>query len=50
MKISLTLRQLRGLGLGDVARKALKAVGFKKDGCAGCEKRRKALNRFNLPK
>jgi hypothetical protein len=44
------LRALRGLGLGDAAKAAIRAVGVKKDDCGGCEKRRKALNRFRLPR
>jgi hypothetical protein len=45
------LRALSGAGLGDVAKAAIRAVGVKKsEDCGGCDKRRKALNRFKLPK
>jgi hypothetical protein len=43
------IKGLKGLGLGDLVKKTTKALGIGKD-CGGCEKRRKALNRFKLPK
>ena len=49
MKITVPLGALKGVGLGDVVRKVTTALGIKK-GCGGCEKRRKSLNRFKLPK
>lgn len=48
--LSSKLRALRGMGLGDAAKSAIRAAGVKKEDCGGCEKRRKALNRFRLPK
>lgn len=43
------LKDLKGLGVGDLVRKTTKALGFKKD-CGGCDKRKQSLNRFKLPK
>jgi hypothetical protein len=49
MKITVPLKALKGLGLGDAVRKVTAALGIRKD-CGGCDKRQKALNRFKLPK
>jgi len=36
-----------GMGLGDIVSKMTKALGLKE--CAGCTKRRAALNKLRLP-
>jgi pantoate kinase len=38
----------RGIGLGDVVKTITNAVGLRT--CDGCERRRRALNRFRLPR
>lgn len=48
-KITIPWKALKGLGVGDLVKRTLGAVGVKKD-CAPCDKRRQALNRFKLPK
>lgn len=50
MKVKVSLKDLRGLGLGDLVRKTTRALGLKGKDCNGCEKRQRALNRFKLPK
>lgn len=37
----------RGVGLGDIIKKVTMAVGIKP--CAGCERRRRYLNRIRVP-
>lgn len=36
-----------GTGIGDMIASATKAIGIQP--CAGCERRRRALNRFRIP-
>lgn len=50
MKVKVSLKALRGLGLGDLVQRTTRALGIKGKDCNGCEKRKQALNRFKLPK
>jgi len=44
------LEALKGMRVGDLVKKAIRATGLGKEPCQSCDKRQQALNRFRLPK